>query len=156
MKCKFSPLKSRNLKQLLSLATPFLVAASLFVSGSPARSDATSLEYSRPVGIALGEITYPYPVKFLPLEIKGEPLRMAYMDVQFQFIQAPPRSGAIVLLHGKNFYGSYWENTINALASQGYRVVVPDQIGFGKSSKPDDIRPLAKVCLTSRNEIPRS
>ena len=43
----------------------------------------------------------------------------------------------MVLLHGKNFYGSYWENTIQALAAQGYRVIVPDQIGFGKSSKPD-------------------
>jgi pimeloyl-ACP methyl ester carboxylesterase len=62
---------------------------------------------------------------------------MAYMDVQFQFFAPPPRSGVVVLLHGKNFYGSYWENTINVLAAQGYRVIVPDQIGFGKSSKPD-------------------
>lgn len=94
-------------------------------------------EYSTPLGSAMEEFAYPFPVKFLPLEIEGEPVRMAYMDVQFQFFAPPPRSGAVVLLHGKNFYGSYWENTINALASQGYRVIVPDQIGFGKSSKPD-------------------
>lgn len=94
-------------------------------------------EYTAPLGIAMEEYSYPYEVKYLPLEIEGQPVRMAYMDVQFQFFQAPPRSGVVVLLHGKNFYGSYWENTINALASQGYRVIVPDQIGFGKSSKPD-------------------
>ncbi len=43
---------------------------------------------------------------------------------------------SILLLHGKNFNGAYWETTVNALAKAGYRVIVPDQIGFGKSSKP--------------------
>jgi pimeloyl-ACP methyl ester carboxylesterase len=41
-----------------------------------------------------------------------------------------------VLLHGRNFPSSYWAATIKALAAAGYRVIVPDQIGFGKSSKP--------------------
>jgi pimeloyl-ACP methyl ester carboxylesterase len=41
-----------------------------------------------------------------------------------------------MLLHGKNFNGAYWGTTIAALAKEGFRVVVPDQIGFGKSSKP--------------------
>ena len=41
-----------------------------------------------------------------------------------------------LLLHGRNFPSSYWQATIKALAADGYRVVVPDQIGFGKSSKP--------------------
>jgi pimeloyl-ACP methyl ester carboxylesterase len=59
---------------------------------------------------------------------------MAYMDV------APPRDPngqTFVLLHGKNFGGYYWENTIRALGDAGLRVVVPDQVGWGKSSKPD-------------------
>jgi len=88
-------------------------------------------QYSKPLGIAMQEFPYPFPVSFLPLEIEGQPARMAYMDVG-------PRTGKTVLLmHGKNFYGSYWEGTIRALNAEGYRVVVPDQIGFGKSSKPD-------------------
>jgi len=37
----------------------------------------------------------------------------------------------------KAFPGDYWAHTITTLIGQGYRVVVPDQIGFGKSSKPD-------------------
>src|SRR4029077_1808467 len=30
----------------------------------------------------------------------------------------------------------YWAGTIDVLRKQGFRVVVPDQIGFGRSSKP--------------------
>jgi pimeloyl-ACP methyl ester carboxylesterase len=87
-----------------------------------------------PIGIALEEMNYPYPVRFLNLTNEGQPVRMAYMDV--------PASGSvngrtIVLLHGRNFSGFYWQSTIKALSSAGYRVIVPDQIGFGKSSKPD-------------------
>jgi pimeloyl-ACP methyl ester carboxylesterase len=60
---------------------------------------------------------------------------MAYMD-----IAAPGATTAaqtVVLLHGKNMGGYYWINTIRKLHDGGYRVVVPDQIGWGKSSKPD-------------------
>lgn len=42
----------------------------------------------------------------------------------------------IVLLHGKNFNGAYWEKTAFNLSGKGFRVIIPDQIGFGKSSKP--------------------
>jgi pimeloyl-ACP methyl ester carboxylesterase len=43
----------------------------------------------------------------------------------------------IVLLHGKNFSGYYWERVAKDLLKKQYRVIIPDQIGFGKSSKPD-------------------
>jgi pimeloyl-ACP methyl ester carboxylesterase len=114
----------------------FLTGSLSFLSGAAAQPGIAP-EYSQPLGSAMETYPYPFPVKFLPLEIEGQPVRMAYMDVQFQFFAPPPRSGVVLLLHGKNFYGSYWENTINVLAAQGYRVIVPDQIGFGKSSKPD-------------------
>jgi predicted alpha/beta-fold hydrolase len=88
----------------------------------------------RPLGIGLEELAYPYPVQFLDLVIEGQALRMAYMDVS-----STGRSNGktVVLLHGKSFSGNYWENAIRGLTDDGYRVVVPDQIGFGKSSKPD-------------------
>ena len=57
---------------------------------------------------------------------------MAYMDV-------PPvkaNGHVALLLHGKNFDSSYWSQTISALSGAGWRVIVPDQIGFNKSSKP--------------------
>ena len=47
-----------------------------------------------------------------------------------------PNGKVVVLLHGKNFNGAYWKTTVDALTQDGYRVVVPDQVGFGKSSKP--------------------
>lgn len=87
-----------------------------------------------PLGIAMENYVYPYPVQFKSLTIEGQPLRMAYMDV------APVGSAngrTVVLMHGKNFFGAYWKETIAFLAANGFRVVVPDQIGFGKSSKPD-------------------
>jgi pimeloyl-ACP methyl ester carboxylesterase len=91
-------------------------------------------ETTQPLGIALENYDYPYPVQFFALQIEGQDLRMAYMDV-------PPNGkasrGTVVLFHGKNFFGAYWKATIEVLRNAGFRVIVPDQIGFGKSSKPD-------------------
>jgi pimeloyl-ACP methyl ester carboxylesterase len=88
---------------------------------------------AEPLGIALEGYPFPHAVKFHLLSYRGEDLRMAYMDV-------PPGANTngqtVLLLHGANFFGAYWRDTITALTSAGYRVVVPDQIGFGKSSKP--------------------
>src|SRR3981189_3072350 len=85
-----------------------------------------------PYGIGLEGFVYPYPVSMLPLVNDGEQLRMAYMDVA----PATPNGRTVVLLHGRNFPSSYWAPVIRTLSEAGYRVVVPDQIGFGKSSKP--------------------
>src|SRR4030088_380122 len=83
-------------------------------------------------GIGLEGFAYPYPVSMLPLNNDGEQVRMAYMDV------APAQriGRSVVLLHGRNFPSSYWAPVIKTLSDAGYRVIVPDQIGFGKSSKP--------------------
>jgi pimeloyl-ACP methyl ester carboxylesterase len=84
------------------------------------------------LSITLENVDYPYPVKFLALNIENQDLRMAYMDIQ----PNNPNGKSILLFHGKNFGGYYWTNVIKALSTNGYRVIVPDQIGFGKSSKP--------------------
>jgi pimeloyl-ACP methyl ester carboxylesterase len=80
----------------------------------------------------LSGASYPFPVRYLELQTQRQQLQMAYMDVQPE----RPNGRSVVLLHGKNFSGFYWEPTMRRLLDQGYRVVVPDQIGFGKSSKP--------------------
>jgi len=85
-----------------------------------------------PYGIGLEGFAYPYPVNLLPLVNDGEQLRMAYMDIA----PAQGNGRVVVLLHGRNFPSSYWAPEIKVLTEAGYRVVVPDQIGFGKSSKP--------------------
>jgi len=88
---------------------------------------------AEPYGIGLEGFAYPYPVSMLGVPTEGEALRMAYMDVK---PSGPANGRTVLLLHGRNFPSSYWESTIQALTAAGYRVVVPDQIGFGKSSKP--------------------
>jgi pimeloyl-ACP methyl ester carboxylesterase len=84
------------------------------------------------LSITLENVAYPYPVKYLNLQIEQQDLRMAYMDV----MPAKNYNGTIMLFHGKNFGGYYWADVIKQLTKAGYRVLVPDQIGFGKSSKP--------------------
>jgi len=93
--------------------------------------------YSQPGGlkkldINLENYQYPYPVKFLKLHNQLQELQMAYMDVK----PANYNGKNIILLHGKNFNGAYWRSTIAALSTAGFRVIVPDQVGFGKSTKP--------------------
>jgi len=89
--------------------------------------------YAEPLGIGLEGWPYPAPVAFLPLTMAGQAVRMAFMDIQ----PAAANGRAAVLLHGKNFDSSYWSGPIAWLTQAGFRVVVPDQIGFNKSSKPD-------------------
>jgi len=84
------------------------------------------------ISTTLEGVKYAYPVKYYPVQVEGQDLRMAYMDV-------PPtqlnNGRTVILFHGKNFGGYYWTNVIKALTGRGFRVIVPDQIGFGKSSK---------------------
>lgn len=75
---------------------------------------------------------YPHPIQYFDFDSQKQSLEMAYMDAQ---PETEPR-GTFVLLHGKNFNGAYWHQTIDFLVDAGYRVVVPDQIGFGRSSLP--------------------
>jgi pimeloyl-ACP methyl ester carboxylesterase len=77
-------------------------------------------------------ISYPHPVHYFNILIEGGSYRMAYMDVA----PSKPNGEAVILLHGKNFNGYYWRDVIAALSKEGYRVIVPDQIGWGKSDKP--------------------
>ncbi|OFX23220.1 MAG: alpha/beta hydrolase [Anaeromyxobacter sp. RBG_16_69_14] len=111
-----------------------LASAALAAAAVGARAAPPPGKPPEPLGIAMEGYPYPFPVSYLPLELEGQDMSMAFMNVA---PTAMPNGRAALLLHGKNFFGAYWEGTIRALAGAGYRVVVPDQIGFGKSSKPD-------------------
>lgn len=84
------------------------------------------------LGADLEGFAYPWQVQEFPVTIGSTPGRMAYMDVRPE----QPHGRVAVLLHGKNFCGATWEDTARALLESGYRVLIPDQIGFCKSSKP--------------------
>ncbi|MGN6402194.1 MAG: alpha/beta fold hydrolase [Flavisolibacter sp.] len=78
-------------------------------------------------------LQYAYPVHFLTLNIEQQSVKMAYMDVN----PSNANGKTVVLLHGKNFNGYYWKDVIAFLAAAGYRVVIPDQVGWGQSDKPN-------------------
>ena len=106
-------------------------ALALLLMFSPAFAQVPNPE---PLGVAMENFAYPHPVRFFPVTLEGQDLRMAYMDV----VPTGSANGqTVLLLHGKNFFGAYWAGTIQALSGAGFRVVVPDQIGFGKSPKAD-------------------
>ena len=86
----------------------------------------------RSTDIELQNVTYPFPVQYFNFTEQKQALHMAYMDVK----PAQPNGRTVLLLHGKNFSGAYWDSTAARLLQAGYRVIMPDQIGFGKSSKP--------------------
>ena len=75
---------------------------------------------------------YPFEVNTFKFNSQNQELKMRYMDIGEKDAQK-----VIVLLHGKNFSGYYWERVAKDLFKKNYRVIIPDQIGFGKSSKPD-------------------
>ena len=64
------------------------------------------------------------------------------MDVSPE--RGQPR-GAVLLLHGKNFFGAYWADTIAALRDTGFRIIIPDLVGWGKSTKPSTLTAASMV-----------
>jgi pimeloyl-ACP methyl ester carboxylesterase len=116
---------------MIRLVLGALCAALLVTSTMPSR--ATDAPPREPYGENLEGFPYPYPVHLLPVTNEGEQLQMAYMDVT----PGKPNGRTALLLHGRNFPSSYWAPVIKTLIDAGFRVVVPDQIGFGKSSKPN-------------------
>lgn len=88
---------------------------------------------STPLGGELQEFDYPHARRAHTFDSQGQRVSMTYMDVR------PPGedTGRVaVLLHGKNFCGPTWEDTIDTLLAAGWRVVVPDQVGFCGSTQP--------------------
>lgn len=54
-------------------------------------------------------------------------------------ITGPPDGRPVVLLHGFPDTGRLWSRQVSVLSGAGYRVIVPDQRGYGLSDKPTEI-----------------
>ncbi len=54
-------------------------------------------------------------------------------------VHGPDDGPAVILLHGFPEIGYSWRHQIRPLADAGYRVVVPDQRGYGASTIPADV-----------------
>ena len=66
-----------------------------------------------------------------PSYVEHEGLRVAYLD--------QGEGPVVVLLHGEPTWSYLWRHVIPPLLDAGYRCVVPDLIGFGRSDKPTAI-----------------
>ena len=69
---------------------------------------------------------YPYAPKY----VEHDGLRLAYVD--------EGEGPIVVLVHGMPTWGFLWRKVLPPLLAAGYRVVVPDLLGFGRSDKPLD------------------
>ena len=77
-------------------------------------------------------------------ELPGYPFAPNYFDVspdlRMHYLDEGQSDGPVVLLlHGEPTWSYLYRKMIPPLAAAGFRVVVPDLIGFGKSDKPSKI-----------------
>src|SRR5437016_6293705 len=64
---------------------------------------------------------------------------VAVNGIELHVVDDGPRAGPVVLLlHGFPELGYSWRHQIPALTQAGYRVLVPDLRGFGRSDAPAD------------------
>lgn len=68
-----------------------------------------------------------------------EPRWFQSTEGRMHYVDEGPRDGRpVVLVHGTPSWGFLYRNFIGPLAEAGYRVIVPDHLGFGRSDKPND------------------
>lgn len=92
---------------------------------------------------------YPFRVQIHKMVRQSQSIELAYMDIK----PPGPSKGTFVLMHGKNFSGFYFKQIIQLLNQKGYRVIVPDQIGFGKSTKPETFQYSFHALADSTQEL---
>lgn len=70
-----------------------------------------------------------------------EPTMVPVNGVEFEVYEAGRRDGAgpIVLCHGWPEHAFSWRHQLPALVAAGYHVIVPNQRGYGSSSRPTDV-----------------
>jgi pimeloyl-ACP methyl ester carboxylesterase len=65
---------------------------------------------------------------------------VATNGIELQVLEAGPEDGPpVVLAHGFPELAYSWRHQIPALAAAGYRVMAPDQRGYGDSSRPESV-----------------
>ena len=60
----------------------------------------------------------------------GGTLRVHYID------EGDPHAAPVLLMHGEPSWAYLYRDMVGPLVAAGYRVIVPDQVGFGRSDKP--------------------
>lgn len=140
-----------NMKFLILVAS-IVVFPSLAVAGqSGVAAEAQQCsEADLPVGVELEDATLrrtPSGIPFVRtpgerfLDLEGYRFEPNYVDIggglRMHYLDEGPADGEIVLLlHGQPAWSYLYRRMIPVIADAGYRVVVPDLIGTGRSDKP--------------------
>jgi pimeloyl-ACP methyl ester carboxylesterase len=117
-------------KILETLALLLVIASAAAAQGRSILPPVPTPTDVKPGSITCDECPYPYPSKYLDISVYTQDVRISYMDVA---AQGTPNGRTAMLLHGNNFGGFYFKAIIDALTKEGFRVIVPDQIGYGRS-----------------------
>ena len=68
-----------------------------------------------------------------------EPRWFDSADGRLHYVDEGPRDGKpVVMVHGNPTWGYLYRHFISGLVDAGFRCVVPDHLGFGRSDKPDE------------------
>ena len=80
--------------------------------------------------------------RFLALDWPFAPCYFEHADgLRQHYVDERPEGetkGTFLLVHGEPTWAMLYRDWISPLVAAGYRVVVPDHIGFGRSDKPTD------------------
>lgn len=82
---------------------------------------------------------YTTPVSSPPSAPQLPPSQRRYFYLDVSPPESMPIKATILFLHGfpDSSYG--WRNILSAISLSGYRCIVPDLIGYGRSSKPKEL-----------------
>ncbi len=72
---------------------------------------------------------FPYEANYL----EHEGLRIAYLD------EGPQDGPTVWLMHGEPTWGFLYRKVMEPLLAAGFRCLVPDLVGFGRSDKPEQV-----------------
>ena len=76
---------------------------------------------------------YPFEPHYADIaDQDGGTLRVHYLD------EGPGDAAPVLLLHGEPSWSYLYRHMIPPLVAAGHRVIVPDQVGFGRSEKPTE------------------
>ena len=134
---KFGPFASNHTMKVFSVFSIWSAILSCTTVGA-AQSNAdpigTIYDGHVPADLYGSNYSYPWPVKLFNFSNQRQNLTMAFMDIPAKIHHKNNKTA--VLLHGGNFCGVTWSDTARHMSDAGYRVILPDDIGFCKSSKP--------------------
>ena len=74
----------------------------------------------------------------LGIEVDARKIDVGDVDL-FVVSAGPPNGPPVVLLHGFPEFWYAWKDAIAPLNRAGFRVIIPDQRGYGDSDKPRDV-----------------